>query len=190
MAVDNIISRILVSIVLTIIIVSLANVGMSIFLEPPKYEDYCQYRGPDMINTTAQCDAVGGKWTPDYSVPGQPTKAVGISGPNGYCDRDFTCRTKYDDAQKSYNQIRYYVFAGLGFILLIVGLLSAMTIVRLSGLATGAILLTEGIIFNFENKTIVFISLLLILILFGGAAWYFIENRGKTGRTATRKKKR
>ena len=180
MALYENLSKIIVSIVLTIIVVSLVNVGMSIFLEPPKYEDYCQYRGPDMINTTTQCDAVGGKWNPDYALPNKPTKATPET--NGYCDRDYTCRTKMEDAQKSYNQIRYYVFAGVGFILLLLGLLSPIVIVKLSGLATGAVLLTEGIIFNFENKTIVFISLLLILVVFGIAAWYFIEKKSKKKR--------
>jgi hypothetical protein len=171
---------IIVSIILTIIIVSLVNVGLSIFLDRPKYEDFCgKFKTPEIINTQERCEEIGGKWNPkEKTFPrGVEAKASEDDLIEGYCDRDFECRKELETAEKKYNQIRFYVFALIGFVLLLTGLFSKENLIQITGLASGGILVFEGIATNWENEKIVFTSLLLILAIFGVVAYRVIKKR-------------
>ena len=167
---------IIISIILTIIIVSTVNVGTSLFLEEPEYERFCNYSKSIYIETYDNitkelCETNNGTWTP------QQIQCIKAPCPQGYCDFYAKCNQEYQDAQKPYNQFRFYIFAGLGFILLLVGLFALENLIQLTGLATGAILVFEGIVQNWENKTIVFIALLGILLIFGILAWRVINRK-------------
>jgi len=173
---------VIVSIILTILIVSLVNVGLSIFLEPPDYNKFCgsynSYAVP-VLNEKTPTESVCSNDTrtcDDGKVLSRDLQQ-GCMFPS--CDPRFkTCQEESDNAMKDYNQMRYYVFASVGFILLLIGLFIAFNMIQLTGLFSGAILLLEGIIFNFQNKIIVFISLLIIFLIFGIGAWRII-NRNK-----------
>lgn len=167
---------IIVSIILTVIIISIVNVGTALFFERPEYRDYCDEIRPiklnqEIIETQETCETNDGEWI------SQEIRCVTEPCPQGYCDYYSKCQDEYQEALKPYNQIRYYIFAGLGFILLLVGLFAAENMIQLTGLATGGILVTQGIVMNFENKLIVFISLLAILIVFGVIAWRIIRKK-------------
>ena len=146
---------IIVSIILTVIVISIVNVGTSLFLERPEYEDYCEASITKL------------RVTPDSTNEEIET----INEEQRQCSED------YENALKPYNQIRYYIFAGIGFILLLVGLFAKENMIQLTGLATGGILVTQGIVMNFENKTIVFISLIAILAIFGVIAYRIINKK-------------
>ena len=174
--VNKIVLTIIASIILTILIVSLVNVGLSIFLNNPKYEDFCGYinSGPVIQNNTILCSQ-DTKNCPDGRTLSRDTK-LGCEFPS--CSDKFrTCQEEYNESLKPYNQIRYYVLAIIGFILLMTGLFTKKNTIQLTGLATGGILITEGIVINFQNKIIVFISLILILIIFGIIAYRIIEKK-------------
>lgn len=136
---------ILASIVLTIILVALVNVGTSIFIEEPKYDTYCK-----PVAVESKTDAEN----------------------QAYWDE---CNTAYETAMKPYNQMRFYIFAPIGFILLLTGLLISENLIRITGLATGAILVMEGVATNFQDKIAVFVTLLVILVVFGTLAWRMIK---------------
>lgn len=165
---------ILISIILTIIIVSIVNVGTSLFLNEPQSEDYCDYtqsiqlENPDNI-TLEVCEANNGTWT------AQPIQCITTPCPQGYCDYYAKCSQNYQDAQKPYNQLKYYVFATIGFILLLIGLFHKENLIQITGLATGGILVFEGIVINLQNKLIVFISLLAMLAIFGILAYRVVK---------------
>jgi len=167
---------IIISLILTIIIVSTVNVGVSLFMNEPNYEDYCNYSKSIPLETYDNitrevCEQYNGTWTP------QPVQCIKAPCPQGYCDFYQKCNQAYQDAQKPYNQNKFYIFAGLGFILLLVGLFISENLVQITGLATGAILVFEGIVQNFQNKLAVFISLILILIIFGVLAYRVIKRK-------------
>jgi hypothetical protein len=170
---------VLSSIILTIIIVALVNVGLSIFLESPGYSNYCgEFKTQEIIDTQTRCQEVGGQWNPEGKT--YPSRAEMPEAPeaiDGYCDRDFECRQELEEAEKSYNQIRYYIFAILGLTLLLTGIFSIIHTVQYTGLATGGILLLEGIVTNLENKILVFVSLLIILVIFGFLVLRKIEKK-------------
>ncbi|MFA7707494.1 MAG: hypothetical protein WCX73_00935 [Candidatus Pacearchaeota archaeon] len=167
---------IIVSIILTAIIISLVNVGTSLFLPTPEYNDYCgKIITPQLSQnqeiTQELCESTNGTWN------SQDIKCITTPCPQGYCDFYTKCQNEYESAMKPYNQIRYYIFAGIGFILLLIGLFALENMIQLTGLATGGILVVQGIIMNFQNKTIVFISLILILIIFGVIAYRIIRKK-------------
>ena len=170
---------IIVSIILTAIIISLVNVGTSLFLPAPEYTAYFEKiteprLSPNQEITQELCESSNGTWT------AQDIKCITTPCPQGYCDYSklyAQYQKDYDAAMKPYNQIRYYIFAGIGFILLLVGLFALENMIQLTGLATGGILVVQGIVMNFQNKSIVFISLIAILIIFGVIAWRIIRNK-------------
>ena len=146
---------IIVSIILTVIVISLVNVGTSIILEEPEYDKFCEetdlrYEPQDITEEEAK------KMNDDYEA----------------------CREEWEAAQRPYNQYKYYIFAGIGFALLLAGLFFKENIIQLTGLAAGGILVAEGIVINLENKVIVFFSLLAILAVFGIVA-YRVINKDK-----------
>jgi len=143
---------VIVSIILTVIVVSLVNVGTSIVLEEPEYDRFCG--DADLRYAPAnKSDVEVAQLNEDYLK----------------CSEDFR------DAMKPYNQYRYYILAGIGFVLLLVGLFVKENLVQLTGLAAGGILVAEGIVINLESKVIVFFSLLAILIIFGVVAYRVIR---------------
>lgn len=167
---------IIVSIILTAILISLVNVGTALFLPAPEYQDYCgkitqPNLNPNQVITKELCESTNGTWNP------QDIKCIQEPCEQGYCDYYTKCQKDYEDSMKPYNQIRYYIFAGLGFILLLIGLFALENMIQLTGLATGGILVVQGIVMNFQNKSIVFISLIAILIIFGVIAWRIIRSK-------------
>jgi len=172
---------ILISIILTIIIVSITNVGTSLFLNEPDYNRYCNTTKTIPIetydNVTKQiCEDNNGTWTP------QNVQCIKAPCPQGYCDFYQKCNQAYQDAQKPYNQYRFYIFAGLGFILLIIGLFAVENLIQITGLAAGGILVFEGIVMNLQDKLVVFIALLGILVVFGILALRVIRSKDKKKR--------
>lgn len=140
---------ILISIILTIIIVSLVNVGTSLFLNEPEYEDYCN----------------------------RTEKATVVDGEIVELESDEGCWEEYDQIREPYNQKRFYVFAGIGFILLIAGLFFKELLLQITALSSGGILVFEGIVTNLQDKLIVFLSLLAILVIFGILAYRIIKKK-------------
>ncbi len=167
---------ILVSIILTVILVSLVNVGLSIFLERPDYNDYCgEYKPSPIIDKENPifCTEDAKLCEDGTSVSRDPLRNCEFPP----CSEDYeTCQEEWDNANNDFNQKKYYVFALIGFALLLVGLFSKEILVQITGLATGGILVAEGIVTNFQNKVVTFISLFLILVVFGILA-YRIVNR-------------
>ena len=163
---------VIVSVILTVILISLVNVGMSIFLEGPDFGDYCGAVASKPIAITAEiCEADGGTWVPmDIECFQAPCN-------QGYCEPTSECREKYDMVSSDFDQYRYYVFAGIGFLFLLVGLFAKENMVQFTGLASGGFLVMQGIVVNWDNKWVVFISLLAILVIFGILASRIIKKK-------------
>lgn len=167
---------IIVSVILTAIIISLVNVGTALFYPAPEWNNFCGTSvepklNPNQLITQEFCESTNGTWNPEA------IKCQTDPCPQGYCDYYTKCQKDFDAAMKPYNQIRYYIFAGIGFILLLIGLFALENMIQLTGLASGGILVVEGIVMNFQNKLIVFVSLIAILIVFGIIAWRIIRSK-------------
>jgi hypothetical protein len=153
---------IIISIILTVLLVSTVNVGLSLFFERPEDNDYCGDAYPvQKINEQNQtyCEQTNGTWG------------------NQWCDYYGECRKEYGTARENYNQDRFYILAIIGFLLLLLGLFTKENLIQLTSLTTGGILVLEGIVINLENKLIMFLSLILILAIFGILAGRIIKRK-------------
>lgn len=167
---------ILIGIILTVLIISVVNVGMQLIYERPEYGDYCgEYRPmPVLQNPNETACAQDVKICEDGTTVSRNPK-LGCEFPP--CSDEFeTCQKEYDSASDNYNQIRFYVFAIIGFALLLLGLWHKELLIQITGLATGGILVLQGVVMNLKEKLIVFITLLLILAIFGVLGYRLIKN--------------
>jgi len=167
---------ILVSIILTIIIVSLVNVGIALFMDRPDYNKFCgEVRPSPIIKEEPVVCTEDSKICPDgLTVSRDPS--LNCEFPP--CSDEFkTCQDEHDKADEAFNQIRFYILALIGFILLLTGLFAKENLVQITGLAAGGILVFEGIVSNWESEAIVFAALLLILIVFGVVAYRVINKK-------------
>lgn len=172
---------IIVAIILTTIIVALVNVGLSIFIEDPNYDDFCgKYRpAPTVIDKTGEDSelvcAEDIKICEDGTTLTRDPK-MGCEFPS--CSEEFEdCQDEWENARDNFNQRRFYFFAGIGFVLLLIGLFWRENLFQITGLASGGILIFEGIVTNFQNKILVFTTLIIILIVFGIIARRVIKKR-------------
>ncbi|HME87170.1 MAG TPA: hypothetical protein VKE88_02055 [Candidatus Nanoarchaeia archaeon] len=121
---------------IAIIFVMFVNYATSATFNQPKYEDFCTVRDQKIINQTNQQECIdnGGQWTTYGQYDPKP-----VTGPNGYCDQDFTCRTQYEDAQKTYDSRAFIVKVIAGFIGLVLGLVLTVESVS-AGFLLGGVL--------------------------------------------------
>jgi len=169
---------IIVGLILTVIIVATLNVGIALFMNNPEYDDFCDFKTQESPTTIERCEELGGEWNPEGKT--YPRAIPVDASPeliDGYCDLYSQCQEEYNNARDSFNQKRFYIFAAVGFILLLVGLFSRENLIQITGLASGGILVFEGIVSNWESELIVFIALLLILVIFGMVAYRVIRKK-------------
>jgi len=103
------------------------------FYPAPNYEDFCDVGNKVFINNSADCESIGGKWT-DYEGEAIPV------GREGWCDRDFECRQKYDSVRKIYERNVFFANLGIGIVVFVVALFLGLEAVS-SGLMGGAVIL-------------------------------------------------
>jgi hypothetical protein len=167
---------ILISIILTIILIALVNVGLSIFIESPEYNDYCDEIRPSPmakdVDMPESCPEDARLCSDGTSVSRKPH--LNCEFPT--CPNDYKqCQEDYEEARDDFNQKRFYVFAIIGFTFLLVGLFNKEILIQITGLAAGGILVFQGVVTNFQDKIVTFIALLLILIIFGILAYRIVN---------------
>lgn len=117
------IKNFIIGIAIMILTAFVAIYGIQTFYqEEPQWDKYCgnitlpQYE----INTSAQCEALNGKWNPAYpdrySAP-TPVKTT----PLGYCDIHYDCNLKLQDDSKIYSRNIFLISVPVGVILIAVG---------------------------------------------------------------------
>lgn len=190
---SNTVIAVIISVFLTIVLVSLVNVGYALFYEGPEYSDFCgdQRVIPKPVGEEGDaytaCPSVCTKLyeiqavqcvtepCPAQCVLNECGSGCGADGINSFETLDAceaviesgSCYEAYEDSRDDYNQSRFFVLAGIGFLLLLLGLFIPNTMIKIIGLTGGAVLVIEAILLNLQNKPAVFISLTLILIIFG-----------------------
>jgi hypothetical protein len=157
---------IMISIIFTVLVVALVNIGVSLFLTTPEFDDFCDInsvRPLPVEKPELQACPEDAKTCDDGTVLSRDPLLNCEFPP---CKDEFeTCNKEYSQARESFNQIRFYIFAIIGFALLIFGIYTA-SFYQITGLASGIILVIEGVLANLQNKIAVFILLLFILVVF------------------------
>jgi hypothetical protein len=166
---------ILLGIFIAIMVCVLFNLIVSYAYEPPKYEDVCKnvnygtypekYGVPfnqcnnctfskALQEQTDKCIQNGGTAIYDYDDKGCSTSIKECN----------MCNKQFEDAMTKYNRNTFFIFAVIGFILIIVGLYAKPLLIQLSTLPAGASLVIEATVKNIDDKLLVIITLALLII--------------------------
>lgn len=101
---------------IVIVINLFLNYAISLVYSEPDYNDYCkQQQVVEMVSTQEACVAQGGQW--NGNVYGDKSIVQDVAAPKGYCDLDYTCRTKHQDDLKVYNRNIFIVLVAIGVVL-------------------------------------------------------------------------
>jgi len=74
------------------------------------------------------------------------------------------CNKEFEDAMKSYNRSTFFIYAAIGFALLVVGLFIGVLLIQIITLPAGAFLVIEAAVKNFDDKLYVIITFSLLII--------------------------
>ena len=167
---------ILLGIFIAIMVSVLFNLIVSYVYEPPKYDDVCKNTNnldvypmkygivnaqcgnctfsKELQKETEDCMKEGGMTIYDYD-----DKGCTISVKE--CDM---CNKDFENALAKYNKDTFFIFAAIGFILIIVGLYTKPLLIQISTLPAGAFLVIEAAVKNFNDKLLIIIVFSLLII--------------------------
>ncbi|MFH1521703.1 MAG: hypothetical protein ABIF18_01970 [archaeon] len=126
----------------------------------PEYEDYCN-NSYITINSSTECEAIGGKWInyeEEVRVPKPISEPVGI---NDYCDKDFTCRTEFEDTSNIYERNVFFANLIIGISILVIGFFLAIEAVSGGLMGGGVIMIFYGTIRYWGNLSDIWRTLIL-----------------------------
>lgn len=165
---------ILIGVFIAIMVATLFNLLVGYVYEAPEYEKYCistDY-GPYPVKTGYSNFAVNCTYSlalqeaQDVCVQ-QRGMAVFNYDSNGCavslkrCDM---CQVNYENAIKSYNRSTFFIFAVIGFALIVLGLFMGSLLIQIISLPSGAFLVIEAAVKNFDDKLYVIITFALLIV--------------------------
>jgi len=74
------------------------------------------------------------------------------------------CNKQWDEQSKKYNRITFFIFAIIGFVLILIGLYASPLLVQIASMPAGAFLVIESAKMNFDDKLAVIIVFALLII--------------------------
>jgi len=181
----TIILGVFVAVMLTIFV----NLVVSYIYEGPLYEDYCidRFGGVYPIKywvDTQSCQnctfSKGLQEQTDacYAQRGNPIYEYDNYGCTKSLKECDLCNQQFEDAQKAYNRVTFFVFAVVGFILIVLGLFIQTLLLQIVSLPAGAFLVIESATRNFDDKLFVIIIFGLLIV----AALYLALKKLKLGK--------
>lgn len=162
---------ILLGVFIAAMVVTLVNLAVSYAYEGPKYDDYCKagriysYSGP--VKAEVSCDYSRELRDAEqvcYDDGGQPVYDYDDNGCNVRVRECDFCNKLYNEAQEAYNRKSFFVFAAIGFALIVAGLFIHVLLIQIITLPAGAFLVIEAAIKNFDNKLVVIITFALLIV--------------------------
>lgn len=158
-------------------IIVLFNLIVEYVYEPPKYENYCTglYLGMEsypiktgIINTCQNCSYPKALQEKTDNCSKSQGIVVYEYDERG-CAIDLKecnmCQKSFDSDMKTYNRQVFFIFAAIGFILIIIGLFLPQLLLQLVTLPAGAILVIQAAMENFDDKLLVIITFSVLIIL-------------------------
>ncbi len=139
----NLTLTIILSIIAIILVVVLFNLIVNEIVPRPEIDEFCDI---DIRTSEPREIPINGSFVPD------------------------PCFDEFDEARKKNNQTIFFIFAGIGLILIVAGLFIKNLLLQLIALGSGGILVIESAIRNFQStiSVIVVLAVLLIIIIVVG----------------------
>jgi len=167
---------IVLGVFIAIMVVTLFNLIVSYIYEPPKYDDYCKGiggAGPYPVKyglDNAQCGNCTFSKTLqeqtdacyfDNGIPVYDYNEKGCTSALKECNM---CNENFDGIMKVYNRQTFFIFALIGFALIVAGLFVNVLLIQIITLPAGAYLVIEAAVKNFDDKLLVIITFSLLII--------------------------
>lgn len=167
---------IILGVFIAIMVVTLFNLIVSYAYEGPNYEDYCKgigQIGPYPVKYGVGNEQCGNctfspslqKATEDCAVKnGIPIYEYDSKGCTSAVKECNMCQKDFETANTKYNRNTFFVFAAIGFALVVVGLFIGVLLIQIITLPAGAVLVIEAAAKNFDDKLFVIIVFSLLII--------------------------
>lgn len=167
---------IILSIFISIMIITLCNLIVSYFYEPPEYDDFCgiDFGKSSMtygVNNCASCNFSEGLQKEselcfrNRGIPVYDYDSRGCASSISECS---FCGKDFDSAQQTYNRNTFFIFALIGFAIIVAGLFIHVLLIQIIALPAGAFLVIEAAVRNFDDK----LSVIIVFALLISAAIY------------------
>ena len=166
---------IILGVFIAIMVVTLFNLIVEYVYEPPEYEDYCkgvESMGPYPVKYGVSNEVCGNctfspalqQATDDcYAERGIPVYEYDSRGCTSALKECNMCNKSFEDAMKAYNRKVFFVFAIIGFALIVIGLFLTRLLLQITTLPAGAVLVIEAAAKNFDDKLLVIIAFSLLI---------------------------
>jgi len=167
---------ILLGVFIAIMVSILFNLIVDYVYERPEYDKFCRslmgrysiepyglYIPDKCLNCTFSkalqekfdnCSREGGAPIAEYDNTGC---AIALKE----CDM---CSKDFENAMKAYDRNAFFIFAVIGFALIVAGLFVKPLLIQIATLPAGAVLVIEAAMRNFDNKLMVIITFSLLII--------------------------
>ncbi len=172
---------ILLGVFIAIMVSILFNLIVSYVYEGPNYEDFCKLGASQIVNYVPG-QIQSGKYISEQCLNCTFSKSLqekfdNCSNEGGipiseYDDKGCTvslkecnfCNNNFGDAMKMYNRNSFFIFAPIGFALIVVGLFVSPLLIQIAVLPAGAVLVIEAAMRNFDDKLMVIITFALLIV--------------------------
>lgn len=169
--------NVVLGIAILILTIFVVVYGIGTFYEKPEYSDFCaEFKTAEVIETEAQCVAIGGKWN-SYEEVKTPEMTT-----TGYCDRDYECRQEYEDAMKKYYKNLFLMTLPIGIVIIVLGamIFGLETVgAGLMGGGVGVILYGVGGYWRYSENLLKFILSLIGLAVVIWFSYFYNKRLGK-----------
>lgn len=164
---------ILIGIFLAIMIATLFNLIVTYFYEVPRYDDFCKniYDNPAYkFNPYLQCSnctfskilqSQSESCGQENGIPVYEYDEKGCAVSVKECN---FCNKEFENAEKLYNRNTFFIYAIIGFALVVAGLFIPLLLIQITSLPAGAFLVIEAAIKNFDDKLYIIITFSLLII--------------------------
>jgi len=171
----NLALTIVLGIFISIMTITLFNLIVTYFYEEPKYESFCnndidaqsimKYNSgwnlcnnctfsKDLQTQIDSCSKQGGMPLYNYDEKGCATEMKECN----FCNKNF------EIAIKTYDKNTFFIYAAIGFSLIVVGLFISVLLIQIIFLPAGAFLVIEAALKNFDDKLYIIITFSLLII--------------------------
>lgn len=165
---------ILLGVFVAVMLTIFVNLLVSYIYEGPKYEDYCNDRngiypikyGAD-TQTCKNCTfskSLQQQTDACYEQGGSPVYDYNEEGCTSSLKECSMCSKEFDEATKSYNRKTFFIYAAIGFALIVFGLFIPTLLLQIVSLPAGAFLVIESATKNFDDKLFVIIVFGLLIV--------------------------
>jgi len=181
---------IILGVFIAAMVISLSNLTVDYIYERPVYEKFCNssvylgepYGSPALktpagtgcgCNYSQQIQDQEASCTSSKGVPVYDYYETGCIKSVKSCNM---CQKNYDDTMRIYNHNVFFIFAAIGFLMIVIGLFLESLLLQIILLPAGAWLVIEGSVGNFNEKLSVIICFSLLII---SAVYLAMKKLGK-----------